>query len=304
MADSEKTTQRGRPGDPPPGKPYISGARGRHAGRLFPVEPGLPLLLGRNAECMPRFPLDESVSKVHAEVFVGDAGSLWLRDMSRNGTSVSGTLVHGERMQLRHGDSIVLGKATDVLRAEWLTDAEVEFRLLPFIDPLTGIGTNRHLATRLADVLDSREDMDEPLSVLMIDVDHFGRFNKSHGQQAGDAVLRAFASCLRDTVRELHPAGDAVRHGGEEFLVMLPRCPLPLATRVAEACREAVERLPIEHDGRTLSVTASFGAATCRPRKGLAVADLVALANPQLVRAKESGRNRTRWPGDDALPPS
>jgi diguanylate cyclase (GGDEF)-like protein len=94
----------------------------------------------------------------------------------------------------------------------------------------------------------------------MVDVDHFKKFNDTHGHQAGDAVLKSVARTVADTVGS---AGFVARYGGEEFSIILagPEGTLRNAAKAAERVRAAIESGTVEHDGKTLKVTASFGLA-------------------------------------------
>jgi diguanylate cyclase (GGDEF)-like protein len=125
-----------------------------------------------------------------------------------------------------------------------------------------------------------------PISCIMLDVDHFKRFNDKFGHDAGDAVLRAIGEILKRSVRE----SDAFRYGGEEFLLLMPDMEVDQALLRAEEVRRKIETLQIEHAGRDLgTITASLGTATAPNH--CAFSKLVRTADAALLRAKESGRN-------------
>jgi diguanylate cyclase (GGDEF)-like protein len=128
----------------------------------------------------------------------------------------------------------------------------------------------------------------QPLSLLMIDIDHFKRFNDEHGHDAGDAVLRAVGHALRHAVR----GGDLVfRFGGEELLILLPDTGAEAAAARAEEVRGLIESLAVAHDGRELGpVTASIGVASAPLHADRS--RLVQTADAALLRAKQAGRNR------------
>lgn len=156
-------------------------------------------------------------------------------------------------------------------------------------DPLTGLGNRRHLERRAAELLPALQQAARPLVLALIDVDHFKRVNDQHGHTAGDAVLVALGQLLRENTR----AGDVlVRHGGEEFIVVLPDAPLARAVEVCERLRERVEAhrclLP---DGTALAVTVSIGIATAPP---YALDALARQADEALYAAKHGGRNQLR----------
>ncbi len=155
-------------------------------------------------------------------------------------------------------------------------------RDMAMADVLTGLGNRRQLEERLPALLATT-----PISCLMIDVDHFKRFNDTHGHDAGDAVLRAVGKVLTDSTRG---SGDAFRYGGEEFIVLLP-LPADRAIARAEGIRARIAELALHHDGHALGrVTISIGLAAIpehtTPDK------LVAAADAALLCAKESGRDR------------
>lgn len=160
---------------------------------------------------------------------------------------------------------------------------------LAITDPLTGI-FNRRMFLELADKEIARSQRTgAPLSVLMLDIDHFKSVNDRYGHQAGDMVImrvvEAVQSCLR---RE----DLLVRYGGEEFCVLLPGVAVDQATLLAERSREAVAKLRIQHRGDILTVTISVGVALLRRSKNESVEELVSRADEALYAAKRAGRNR------------
>jgi diguanylate cyclase (GGDEF)-like protein len=127
------------------------------------------------------------------------------------------------------------------------------------------------------------------VGVIMLDVDHFKRFNDEHGHSAGDALLKELAALLRQRVR----ASDiACRYGGEEFTVILPEAGLEDTRRRAEALRQAAAALQVSlGPGRTAAVTISQGVAAF-PANGADPSLLLREADAALYRAKRNGRNR------------
>lgn len=157
-------------------------------------------------------------------------------------------------------------------------------------DPLTRLFNRRYMeeALTLESARSSRNDT--PLSVIMTDVDHFKRFNDTHGHPAGDALLKELATLMQAQFRD----GDIIcRYGGEEFAIIAPGADLDLISRRAEALRLAVHALKISHEGRDLGpVTMSFGVASSPGRGGPTGQDLITQADQALYRAKRGGRDR------------
>ncbi|MEW5929786.1 MAG: sensor domain-containing diguanylate cyclase, partial [Gemmatimonadota bacterium] len=156
-------------------------------------------------------------------------------------------------------------------------------------DALTGLPNRRTFEARLAAASSHFERYQRPFSLLILDVDHFKKFNDTWGHEAGDRVLQHVAELVRGSVREVDvPA----RLGGEEFVVILPETPLMPALEVAERVRKTIAGKPVVWHGRPLSVTASLGVATC-PESVESPHELLAAADAALYRSKGSGRNRT-----------
>jgi diguanylate cyclase (GGDEF)-like protein len=154
-------------------------------------------------------------------------------------------------------------------------------------DKLTGL-LNRHAFTILiAKLLAEYRREPRPLSLLLLDIDHFKAINDQHGHQAGDAVLVAIAALLQ---RGLRASDLAVRWGGEEFLLVLRGCDLGEALRIADNLRRAVMAAPMPAAGAVIAVTASIGACEF---DGIESPDqAINRADAALYRAKSGGRNR------------
>lgn len=156
-------------------------------------------------------------------------------------------------------------------------------------DPLTGLSNRRQSLEQLAGDLELCRQEGLPLSVLMFDLDHFKRLNDTHGHAAGDVVLKTFAEILRQRSRSgLDLVG---RHGGEEFLMVLPGLDAAAAVALAEViradCRTAKVMAP---EGERLQVTASIGIAQARPEDD--VDALLQRADDALYQSKREGRDR------------
>ena len=176
-----------------------------------------------------------------------------------------------------------------------LRATRAELERLSVTDELTGLANRRLLMAELEREVRRSERHENPLAILMLDVDHFKNFNDRHGHRAGDAVLKRLANTLRKCVRDVDTVA---RYGGEEFLVMLPEIPAAEAARVAERIRAASEadRFTPEGGSATLSVTVSVGLAVY-PESGRTADALIEAADQALYQSKESGRNRVSAAG-------
>lgn len=156
-------------------------------------------------------------------------------------------------------------------------------------DPLTGLFNRRYLEENLNRELQRCERRGLPLSVLMLDVDHFKRFNDQHGHAAGDALLARVGQTLQSMTRD---EDIACRYGGEEFTVVLPEADGGIARQRAEEIRAAIGGTTITHMRKILGpATASIGVATF-PGDGDAQEKLLEVADASLYRAKAEGRDR------------
>jgi diguanylate cyclase (GGDEF)-like protein len=156
-------------------------------------------------------------------------------------------------------------------------------------DPLTGLYNRRYVEETMPRELARAARQKAPLSVVVLDVDHFKRFNDTNGHAAGDVVLRQVGAVLRSTFR----AADVVsRYGGEEFVAVLPDCGLADATARANAVCSAIRDLSVSHEGKVLApITVSAGVAAY-PLHGTDPDALFQHADRALYRAKADGRDR------------
>jgi two-component system chemotaxis family response regulator WspR len=169
-----------------------------------------------------------------------------------------------------------------------LMRANLELERLTRIDGLTGLGNRRYFDEYLAAEWKRGQRTQSPLSVLMIDVDHFKRYNDAYGHLAGDDVLKQIARVIQEG--STRSTDLAARFGGEEFVVILTGVPQEGASHVAERLVQGVRDLNIAHG--TDRVTISVGVATAWPDAEGDPARLVNAADLALFRAKNEGRNR------------
>jgi diguanylate cyclase (GGDEF)-like protein len=155
-------------------------------------------------------------------------------------------------------------------------------------DPLTGLFNRRHLEGTLERALAGAVRREEPLSIVMADLDHFKSINDRLGHPAGDEVLRSFAALMRGQFRS---CDTCCRYGGEEFVVVLPNCSHDTAIDRAEGLRRSTGEHVSFYAGEMIRATASFGVATF-PEHGQTPAELIEAADAALYAAKSAGRNR------------
>jgi two-component system cell cycle response regulator len=174
-----------------------------------------------------------------------------------------------------------------------LEEANALLALRADTDGLTGLLNHRRMQGDLEDAFHRARRFSKPLSVILMDVDHFKSFNDTFGHQAGDDVLKLFSQILRGTSRE-HES--VARYGGEEFAVILEGCPTRAGIAAAERFRQAILSATWPHR----DMTASFGVATLNSEIKTA-RELLLHADKALYASKESGRNRvTHWDDLDA----
>jgi diguanylate cyclase (GGDEF)-like protein len=176
-----------------------------------------------------------------------------------------------------------------------LRTQNTELARISNIDPLTGIHNRRYLDTELRAQWKKCLQRGQPISVLMIDLDHFKNLNDQHGHAYGDAVLILVAKALRQALRDKQDK--VARYGGEEFVVILPNRLLPSAISIAQRLCGAVRsaEFPPDSSGLPVHVTISIGVASARPTSGSGSTRMLRAADAALYKAKANGRDRV-WP--------
>lgn len=185
--------------------------------------------------------------------------------------------------------SVVRARVKTHIRLKQQTEL---LRKMAFVDGLTGIFNRRYFDHYLSSEWLRSTRNQTPLSLLLIDVDHFKRFNDRYGHQAGDECLRQVAFALKQGLKR--PADVAIRYGGEEFACLLPETDLQGAAKVAEQLEQKVRALGIAHESSGVApcVTVSVGVAVRDKLAPTTFDDLIAQADQQLYLAKEQGRGR------------
>ena len=269
-------------------RPFLVILAGGNVGEMYPLKQA-ETIIGRAQKATIRIN-DDGISRRHAKLTV-EGGELHVEDLR----SANGTLVNGEKLEskrlLRDGDKITLG-STIVLKFTYSDDLEFTFQRkmleAALRDGLTGAFNKRYLMDRLATELAFAQRHEMPLSLVMLDVDHFKRVNDTFGHPAGDDVLVKLAKVVQETVR----AEDVfARYGGEEFAVLCRSVDMESAGILAERLRERIAAMVVEHEGERIPVTVSLGVAGF-PEVAQSAEKLISAADEALYEAKQHGRNR------------
>lgn len=235
-------------------------------------------------------------------LYPGDRPDIATRALALGASDVAADDATGEELALRIEDILDRKRARDALRRV----DEQSYRLAA-TDPLTGLYNRRYAETYLSDLMLRHDDASEGFALMIIDLDHFKAVNDRYGHAAGDAVLCDVAKRLRMNLRSCDLVS---RHGGEEFLAILPGADDTQAKATAERLRAAIADVPIAiASGQKVAVTASIGLATrsiqmqlatvrngtsdlAEPRMAPAISRMFDAADAALYRAKADGRNQ------------
>ncbi len=262
---------------------------GQAAGRVFSLrEP--ETVIGRGAEVQVRLE-DDGVSRRHAHVVRHPDGTVYVEDLH----STNGTFVNGEKKPthiLQDGDKIRIGSTT-ILKFSYTDQDEEQYQKNLYDsatkDSMTGCYNKKFFSERLQTEFIYAARQNEPVSLAMLDIDHFKRVNDTYGHPAGDAILRHFAAVVLKSVR----TEDLVcRYGGEEFAVIFRKTPTHEAARVAERVRATLEREVHSFQGSRIPVTVSIGIATQQGTRFGSAQDFMKRTDELLYQAKQGGRNR------------
>lgn len=266
---------------------------------IAPVGPGLgslvsledrPVVLGRGEACDVRLG-DLAVSRRHACIQPEADGYYAVDLSSTNGTLVNDQLV--ARQRLKDGDHLQVG--AQIFR--FLTGANVEARFmeeiyrLTVIDGLTGVHNKSYLLEFLSRELGRTRRHRRPLGLIVFDLDHFKEINDRLGHLGGDRTLQEVVRCVKLVIRQEELLA---RYGGDEFVIVLPETTCKGAGIVAERLCRAVEQHPFQFEGESIQVTISLGVAATAGESELTPEELIRLADKNLYRAKQAGRNRVR----------
>jgi diguanylate cyclase (GGDEF)-like protein len=273
---------------------------GSDMGRRFPLQRE-ELVLGRGSDCDIQVDRD-SVSRRHARVF--RSGNDWcVEDLqSTNGSYVNDVPV--QKSPLRDSDFVKIGSAIFKFLVGSGVEASYheEIYKMTIVDALTGAHNKRYFLEFLQREIARCARYARPLSLVMLDIDHFKQVNDQHGHLTGDYILREIG---RRILSRVHLEEVFARYGGEEFALVLPECERAGAEKVAEEVRALVGDQPFDYEGEAIKVTVSVGVATF-DGGDIDAMQFIKIADDNLFRAKREGRNRVvfgasawgRWKAD------
>ena len=277
----------------------VSGQLGTCLVHIYPTGPamgrryaldGKALTLGRGEGADIVVP-ENSVSRRHARIDPAPQGGFAVCDLaSTNGTYVNDVVVRSPT-QLRDGDYLRVGNCIYRFLAGGNIESEYheEIYRLAIIDGLTQLHNQRYLNDFLERELARSTRHARPLSVLMIDLDHFKGVNDTFGHLCGDQVLRELSDRVRPQVRR---EDLFARAGGEEFVMALVEAPIEVAREAAERVRQVVRGNPFRFDGMEIPLTVSVGVATTSGDDAPTPGELLNAADERLYEAKGAGRDR------------
>jgi diguanylate cyclase (GGDEF)-like protein len=298
------------PVEKPAHAPNVAGAAGT---ALSPTQTSIGQTHSTDVEAgTPETPASAGPNTLQAleakpSLIVADAQ--WLGDLSHRIEGEIGT--HTYRIQeisatlrdVKEGEpEVVLDAASRIMLANQQLQAELKTARAEIIehrqrvkelsaeartDPLTGLANRRAFNEDLGRRIEQWRRHKVPLSLIMVDIDHFKSINDRYTHAGGDVALRHIADVLRGALREMDVP---VRYGGEEFAIILPGTKLPEALGVSERIRATIASRGFVFEGQTVSLTASLGVAAAAPSDNMDA--LVERADAALYAAKQAGRNR------------
>ncbi len=231
----------------------------------------------------------DCVSRQHACIERRAEGLFGIDLNSTNGTFINDDMKPVRERQLARGDQLKIGDT--IFKYLSGSDVEAQYHEIIFgmtiTDGLTNLANRKQLDALLAEEIARAHRHGRPLSMLMLDIDHFKRINDSYGHLAGDTVLRGLAASLQKRMRPNDKLG---RYGGEEFCAILAETTLQSAATIANELREMIAAHIFVADKHEVKATLSIGASTLQP--GMKSEDLYQRADEMLYEAKRTGRNR------------
>jgi diguanylate cyclase (GGDEF)-like protein len=273
----------------PPALVVLMGPTG-YVGKQFPLTKA-ESIIGRSIECQI-FIDDRSVSRSHARINVAGTEVVIMDMGSSNKTVVNGALLpDAQPYRLKNNDQIKTGnvifKYLEQGNIEAITNKELNEKAEK--DGLTGAYSKGALLEKGPEAVKRSEFLNEELSILVFDLDHFKKINDNYGHAGGDYVLKTLCNIVG--TKMVRSMDYFARYGGEEFVIILQGSSIKTANEVAERIRATIETSSFLFEGKTIPVTISVGVAS-RIVGEVTWEALFNRADEALYRSKQSGRNR------------
>lgn len=271
-------------------EPFLIIIGGQQIGKLYPLDKS-ELIAGRSPDCHIWIE-DNAISRKHFRITKGANKDCLIEDLN----STNGTFVNNRRVQvspLKPGDKIQISTTT-IIQFDFLDEtrrlSEEKRYEMGVKDAVTNAYNKSYFLQRIADEFSFSQRQALPLSITMIDIDHFKLINDTHGHLAGDQVLQEVSKTVLGMVRE---EDVFCRYGGEEFVLIMRNTGCQQAVNLSERIRLKIEASGIESlDNQVIKVTVSLGVATNVDKNFRDYVALIAEADKYLYQAKGSGRNR------------
>ncbi|MBF0266160.1 MAG: GGDEF domain-containing protein [Gammaproteobacteria bacterium] len=275
-------------------KPVISVISGKDKGKNFIIDKpdsldrGKPVTLGRgnNVDCRVQ---DEMISRTHLLINY-ENDTFHIEDLnSKNGSYIDENKI--KDVSVVPGTVVNIGNSMLVLslKSETQLNAEKELYQAATIDVLTQISNRSWFMKRASEEFSYAQIKHMPISIIMMDIDHFKRINDSYGHQGGDYVLKETASLMQQQIRDNDLLG---RYGGEEFIIFLKGVAHEKSSELAERIRLAIANQKLVFNNKEIHASISIGLCTLENPYNIALEDVIALADKQLYISKNNGRNQ------------
>ena len=226
----------------------------------------------------------------HFQVFHETKEEIFSEDMTTKIKSLE--IIHRVRESQRDREIYRLENVTLMEEIKEKNLAQAKLEKIVSLDPLTGLYNRRHFFDITQKEIDRCRRYSRPVSIIMLDIDHFKTVNDQFGHLVGDRVIKETSRRIQKTLRRVD---SACRFGGEEFAILLPETPLAQATMVAERVCRLISHKPTISSELKISITASVGVASYEPDEILSVDTLLDRADQAMYYAKRNGRNQVKF---------
>lgn len=270
--------------------PYLIQISGRETGMMHKIH-GEKMKIGRDASCQIALD-DPHVSRNHAELTILNGGKeIHVKDLG----STNGVFVNGKKVTetaLQDGDKVLIGTRL-YFKFCYQDSVDQNYQQSLFraanIDSLTQLYNKKYFVDALSKEFSFSKRANQPLSLMMMDIDFFKKINDTYGHMAGDLVLKTVGQFLGKNIRL---ENIACRYGGEEFSIILRNVEGNRALQIAERVRTSIEAETIVFRDQNIKITMSVGIATLLNANFETIEDFIQKADEHLYEAKHTGRNK------------